>query len=122
MEETKMVKRILVPWAMPEIGKEVLKRSKTEVIFLHGPRGELPPLKKLTETTQKADVLIPRGTQLVPRKVIMANPNLRGIANYGVGYDNIDVTLATQLGIPVTNTPGVLTETTADCANYQIMR
>jgi len=116
MEETKMVKRILVPWAMPEIGKEVLKRSKTEAIFLHGPRGELPPLKKLVETIREAEVLIPRGTQLVPREVIMANPNLRGIANYGVGYDNIDVTSATQLGIPVTNTPGVLTETTADLA------
>jgi glyoxylate reductase len=45
-----------------------------------------------------------------------ANPNLRGIANYGVGYDNIDVAFATELGIPVTNTPGVLTETTADLA------
>jgi glyoxylate reductase len=47
---------------------------------------------------------------------MMVNPNLRGIANYGVGYDNIDVVSATELGIPVTNTPGVLTETTADLA------
>jgi glyoxylate reductase len=52
----------------------------------------------------------------VTRKVMMANPNLRGIANYGVGYDNIEVASATELGIPVTNTPGVLTETTADLA------
>jgi glyoxylate reductase len=111
-----MSKRILVPWAMPEIGKEVLKKSKAEVTFLHGPKGELPNLKELMEAAQKADVLIPRGTQAIPRKVMMVNPNLRGIANYGVGYDNIDVVSATELGIPVTNTPGVLTETTADLA------
>jgi D-3-phosphoglycerate dehydrogenase len=111
-----MSKRILVPWAMPKIGKEVLTKSKAEVTFLHGPKGELPTLEELMEATRKTDVLLPRGTQAVPRKVMMVNPNLRGIANYGVGYDNIDVAFATQLGIPVTNTPGVLTETTADLA------
>jgi glyoxylate reductase len=111
-----MSKRILVPWAIPEIGKEVLTKGKAEVTFLHGPKGELPNLKELMEAAQKADVLIPRGTQAIPRKVMMVNPNLRGIANYGVGYDNIDVVSATELGIPVTNTPGVLTETTADLA------
>ena len=116
-----MSKRILVPWAMPEIGEEVLKKSKAEVTFLHGPKGELPNLKELMEAAQKADVLIPRGTQAIPRKVMMVNPNLRGIANYGVGYDNIDVVSATELGIPVTNTPGVLTETTADLAWVLLM-
>ncbi len=116
-----MSTRILVPWAMPEIGKEVLKKSKAEVTFLHGPRGELPNLKELMEAAQKADVLIPRGTQAIPRKVMMVNPNLRGIANYGVGYNNIDVVSATELGIPVTNTPGVLTETTADLAWVLLM-
>jgi glyoxylate reductase len=98
------------------MGKEALRKGKVEIVFIHGPKGELPNLKELIGGVHHADVLIPRGTQLVPRKVIMANPNLRGIANYGVGYDNIDVSSATELGIPVTNTPGVLTETTADLA------
>ncbi len=111
-----MSRKILVPWAMPEIGKEVLKKAKVETIFIHGPKGELPSLNELIEAVKNADVLIPRGTQPVPKKVIMANPNLRGIANYGVGYDNIDVRAATESGIPVTNTPGVLSETTADLA------
>jgi len=111
-----MSKRILVPWAMPERGKEVLRRAKIEVIFIHGPKGELPSINDLIQAVKQVDVLIPRGTQPVPRRVMMANPNLRGIANYGVGYDNIDVAFATRLGIPVTNTPGVLTETTADLA------
>jgi glyoxylate reductase len=43
-------------------------------------------------------------------------PDLRVIANYGVGYDNIDVAAATQRGIVVTNTPDVLTDATADLA------
>jgi glyoxylate reductase len=111
-----MAKRILVPWSMLEIGKEALKKSGAEVTYLHGPQGEIPSLKELAEAVRRADVLISRGTQLVSKMVMMANPGLRGIANYGVGYDNIDVTSATELGIPVTNTPGVLTETTADLA------
>jgi glyoxylate reductase len=111
-----MSTKIIVPWAMPEIGKEVLKKAKAEIILIHGPEGELPSLKELMKAVRDVDVILPRGTQGVPRKVIVANPNLRGIANYGVGYDNIDVASATELGIPVTNTPGVLTETTADLA------
>ena len=111
-----MSRKILVPWAMPEIGREVLRKSKAEVAFLHGPKGELPSPQALIKAVEDTDVLIARGAQPVPRKVMMANPNLRGIANFGVGYDNIDVASATELGIPVTNTPGVLTETTADLA------
>ena len=111
-----MAKRILVPWNMPEIGREVLRKSKAKVTFLHGPKGEIPSLKELTEAVRHADVLISRGTQPVTRKVLTANPDLRGVANYGVGYDSVDVASATELGIPVTNTPGVLTETTADLA------
>lgn len=111
-----MARRILVPWSMLEIGKEALKKSGAEVTFLHGPQGEIPSLKELAEAARQADVLISRGTQVISRKVMMVNPALRGIANYGVGYDNVDVISATELGIPVTNTPGVLTETTADLA------
>ncbi len=45
-----------------------------------------------------------------------AAPNLRGYANYAVGYDNIDVAEATKRRIPVSNTPGVLTDATAELA------
>lgn len=111
-----MSKTVLVPWVMPEVGKEVLRKAKAEIIFLHGPKGELPDLGEMIKEMKKVDVLIPRGTQSIPRKVLAVNSNLRGVANYGVGYDGIDLVSATELGIPVTNTPGVLTETTADLA------
>ena len=111
-----MSRKILVPWAMPEIGREVLRKSKAEIIFLHGPKGELPTPKEIMKGILNADILLPSAFQSIPREMIMANPNLRGIANFGVGYNNIDVKCATELGIPVTNTPEVLTETTADLA------
>ena len=109
-------RRILVLLTMPEIGKKVLSKSKAEIAFLHGPRGELPTLREVMEGVRKAEVLLPSALVPIPKEVLMGNPNLRGIANYGVGYNNIDVVSATELGIPVTNTPGVLTETTADLA------
>ena len=111
-----MSRRILVPWAMPEIGREVLRRAKAEIIFLHGPKGELPTPKDIMKGILNVDIFLPSAFQSVPREMIMANPNLRGIANFGVGYNNINVAYATERGIPVTNTPGVLTETTADTA------
>jgi len=116
-----MASRILVPWALVESGREILRRSKLGVTYLHGSAGELPTLEELVKAVKEADVVLPRGTQRVPREVLVANPALRGVANYGVGYDNIDVGSATELGIPVTNTPEVLTETTADLAWVLLM-
>src|SRR5512136_2548486 len=111
-----MASKILVPWALPEAGREILKKSKLRVTYLHGPGGELPTLEELVGAVKEADVVLPRGTQPVPREVLVANPALRGVANHGVGYDSVDVGSATELGIPVTNTPEILTETTADLA------
>ena len=50
----------------------------------------------------------------ITRRVLESNPNLRVISNLAVGYNNIDVEAARELGIVIANTPGVLTEATAD--------
>ena len=55
-------------------------------------------------------------TDRIDAEVLDRAPALKVIANYGVGFEHIDVAEATRRGIPVTNTPGVLTETTADLA------
>jgi glyoxylate reductase len=60
------------------------------------------------------DVLLSLLTETVDRALLEANPALRGVANCAVGFNNIDVSAATALGIPVSNTPDVLTDTTAD--------
>jgi glyoxylate reductase len=111
-----MSAKVVVPWPMPEMGKEILRKAKIDFVMLHGPKGELPSPKELLEGFRQAEVVLARGVQPISRKLMEANPRLKGIANYAVGFNNIDVTAATELGIPVTNTPDVLTETTADLA------
>jgi glyoxylate reductase len=69
----------------------------------------------LIEAVQKADVLVPTVTDRIDSKVLVrAGERLKLIANFGTGVDNIDVKTALERGIAVTNTPGVLTEDTAD--------
>jgi glyoxylate reductase len=71
--------------------------------------------EELTEAVKSADVLVPTVTDRIDAAVLgHAGERLRLIANYGNGVDNIDVEAATKRGISVTNTPGVLTEDTAD--------
>ncbi len=63
---------------------------------------------------KEADVLVPCITDVIDAAAIeQAGPNLKLIANFGNGVDNIDVTAAAKRGITVTNTPNVLTEDTA---------
>ncbi|PKN79966.1 MAG: D-glycerate dehydrogenase [Candidatus Cloacimonetes bacterium HGW-Cloacimonetes-1] len=62
------------------------------------------------------DALICLLTDTIDKAVIDAAPRLKAICNYAVGYNNIDVEYATAKGIVVCNTPGVLTESTADLA------
>src|SRR6185503_18120490 len=62
----------------------------------------------------EADAAITLLSDPLSRRVLESNPNLRMVANYAVGYNNVDVEAARELGIVVTNTPGVLTEATAD--------
>jgi glyoxylate reductase len=70
---------------------------------------------ELTEAAKIADVLVPTVTDQIDRAVLShCGDKLKLIANFGNGVDNIDVATALQRGITVTNTPGVLTEDTAD--------
>ena len=60
-------------------------------------------------------------TDRIDPQLMDAGPNLKVISNMAVGFDNIDIEAASQRGIPVGNTPGVLTETTADFAFALLM-
>src|SRR3954469_21709074 len=69
----------------------------------------------LMEAVKSADVLVPTVTDEIDASVLaQAGPDLKLVANFGNGVDNIDVQAALSRGITVTNTPGVLTEDTAD--------
>jgi glyoxylate reductase len=70
---------------------------------------------ELADAVKIADVLVPTVTDRIDSAVLsQAGPNLKLIANFGNGVDHIDVTTALSRGVTVTNTPGVLTEDTAD--------
>jgi len=73
------------------------------------------PRSALAEALRTADVLVPTVTDRIDAELVeQAGPQLKLIANFGNGVDNIDVSAALAKGMTVTNTPGVLTEDTAD--------
>ena len=78
--------------------------------------------EQLADSLQRADVLVPTVTDRLDGRIISrAGEQLRLIAQFGAGVDNIDVESATQRGVTVTNTPGVLTDDTADVAMALIL-
>ena len=78
--------------------------------------GEPIPRDVLEAEIGDVDGVLTLLTERVDRHLLDAAPRLKVVANMAVGYDNIDVAECTRRGIVVTNTPGVLTETTADLA------
>lgn len=105
---------VFITRRIPRAGLELLAREGARVVI--GQADEECALKRdaLLGGVRDADVLLPLLTERIDREVLEQNPRLRGVANHAVGYDNVDLAAATELGIPVSNTPGVLTETTAD--------
>jgi glyoxylate reductase len=80
------------------------------------------PADALAHAMATAEVLVPTVTDRISSSLIdQAGPQLKLIANFGAGVDHIDVKAATQRGLMVTNTPGVLTEDTADIAMALIL-
>ncbi|MGE5502266.1 MAG: 2-hydroxyacid dehydrogenase [Ignavibacteriales bacterium] len=77
---------------------------------------------EIVDAMQRADVLVPTITDQIDSRILSrAGDRLKLIANFGAGVDNIDVATANQRNIIVTNTPGVLTEDTADMTMSLIM-
>lgn len=75
-----------------------------------------PPRADLVSRARDAEALLCNLTDPVDGALLDACPKLRVVANYGVGVDNIDLAAAAARGVPVGNTPDVLTDATADLA------
>jgi len=105
--------KVYVTREMPERGLRIIKEKfDAEVWHEYAP----PPKKIIVQKAAKVDALATLLSDQIDAEVFDVAPNLKIIAQMAVGFDNIDVTEATKRGIYVTNTPGVLTETTADFA------
>ncbi len=108
-----MKPKVFITRAIPENGIKML-REHFEVEVWQEER-EIPR-EILLEKVRDVDALVTMLSERIDVEVFDAAPRLRIVANYAVGYDNIDIEEATRRGIYVTNTPDVLTDATADFA------
>ncbi len=106
--------RIFITRRIPEAGMEILREAEVETTVFQKDEEKGLTRGEVLKGVASCDVLLPLLTEPIDREVLSANPRLRGVAQMAVGFNNIDVDVATELGVPISNTPGVLTDTTAD--------
>ncbi|MCZ7558409.1 MAG: D-glycerate dehydrogenase [Bacteroidia bacterium] len=108
-----MKPRVFVTRTIPEAGLSLLRDAAEVTVFEHDRQIEKDELMRLLP---EYDGLLCLLSDPIDADVIAAGGKLRCVSTYAVGYNNIDVAAAKERGIAVTNTPGVLTEATADIA------
>lgn len=106
--------KVFVSRVIPEDGLARIREATDATIW----PGELPPPRgDLLRSIEGCDGVLTLLTDRVDDEFLdRAGPQLKVVSNFAVGFDNVDVVACTRRGIPVGNTPGVLTETTADLA------
>jgi glyoxylate reductase len=113
MENTVFVTRLI-----PKVGLDQIRSVFPATVW----ENEEPPTQnEIIELAGSCTGLVTLLSDNIDSNVLNSLPNLKVIAQYAVGYDNIDIKEATRKGIVVTNTPGVLTETAADLTWALIM-
>jgi glyoxylate reductase len=106
--------KVFISRRIPAAGIAILERAGVELrIGQEREDAGVDPAVML-DGIRWCDVLLSLLTEPVDQALLAASANLRGVANYAVGFNNIDVAAATALGLPVSNTPDVLTDTSAD--------
>ncbi len=103
--------KVFITRQIPDAGIKLLKKSCEVRVY---PKDQIIPRKELLKGVTWCDALLSLLTDKIDKEVLDANPKLKIISNYAVGFDNIDVAYATSKGIPVTNTPGTLEDAVAE--------
>src|SRR5947208_10729004 len=105
--------KVFVTRVLPEVGLKRIKEHCDAEVW----RDPLPPPHAvLRQKIASCEGLVSLLTDRIDAALLDAAPHLRVVSNYAVGFNNIDVPAATARGVTVGNTPGVLTDATADCA------
>src|SRR5947208_1714553 len=105
--------KVFVTRVIPEVGlRRIRERCDAEV----WPDLLPPPRAVLVQKVADCDGLVSLLTDRIDGPLLDAAPRLKVVSNFAVGFNNIDVKAATQRGVCVGNTPGVLTDATADMA------
>ncbi|MBM3199892.1 D-glycerate dehydrogenase, partial [Candidatus Woesearchaeota archaeon] len=113
-----MKPKVLVTRRIPDEGMKLLE-GKFELDINEEDR--VLDKNEIIKRLKGKDALLCLLTDKIDKEVIESNPKIKVISNYAVGFDNVDLATATKHKIPVTNTPGVLTETTTDLAFALLM-
>lgn len=109
-----MPAKILVTQKVPEKAIDILR--EVGEVEVNPDEEHVFTRQELLDAVKRNDYIFCLLTNTIDAEVMDANPNVKIFANYAVGYNNIDVAEATKRKIVVSNTPGVLTDTTADFA------
>lgn len=104
--------KVYIAGPIPQVGLDILEKNNIEVDMYDGPG--VVDQETLKNGVKDADALISILSTNVDKDVIAAGENLKVIANYGAGFNNVDIEYAESKGIYVTNTPGVSTRSTAE--------
>jgi glyoxylate reductase len=105
--------KVFVTRKIPQAGLDLL-RQHCDVTVWENDRA--PSAQELVDNARGKDALVTLLTERVDAALLAAAPTVRIVANVAVGFDNFDVPAATQAGVVLSNTPGVLDDTTADLA------
>jgi glyoxylate reductase len=105
--------RVFVSRVIPDAGLSLLRQHTDADVW---PHDRAPTREELVHGCRDADALVCLLTEKVDAEVLAAAPRLKIVANVAVGFDNLDVAAGTKAGVVMTNTPGVLDDTTADLA------
>jgi glyoxylate reductase len=106
--------KVFISRKIPEAGLQFLRNAGID-IFEWTVKRDLSP-EELIEHCQKVDAFLSAGGSRINRAFLESVKHLKVISLHSVGYDNVDIAAATSLKIPIGNTPGVLSNATADIA------
>lgn len=109
---------IAVTRKIPEVGLQLLGAAADVRLW---PEEQPPTPTELAELIQGCDGVLTMVSDAITPDLLDREPQLKVVSNFAVGYDNIDVPAATARGVAICNTPGVLTEATADAAFALLM-
>lgn len=105
--------KVFISKRIPESGMEILRNADLEILL---PESQAESSEQWLANCKKADVLLNVGKGKLDENFFKNCPNIKAIALFSVGFDNVDVKAANAAGAPVGNTPDVLSRATSDTA------
>ena len=105
--------KVFINKRIPDIGIQILKEGNLEIIF---PENENPSHEEWLEHCKQADIILSVGKSMYDKEFFDACPNVKAIALFSVGFDQVDIAEATKRKVAIGNTPDVLSKATSDVA------